>query len=62
MLKINTLSPAISLLNVYLRQTRKYIHTEITQMFIAVSFTIAANWTQFPPTGDGIKISGTSIQ
>lgn len=31
-------------------------------MFIAVSFTIAANWKQFPPTGDGIKISGTSIQ
>ena len=30
-------------------------------MFIAVSFTIVENWKQFPPTGDGIKISGTSI-
>lgn len=31
-------------------------------MFISVSFTIAANWKQFPPTGDGIKVSDTPIQ
>lgn len=61
-LKVNTISPVISLLSTYLRQMGKYIPVGITQMFLALSLTIAKSWKQFLQTGKGIKINGISIQ
>lgn len=47
--------PAISLLGIYPREIKTYVHSKTyTGMFIAALFTVAPNWKglEYPPAGE----------
>ena len=50
--------PAITLLEIYPREMKTYVHSEIyTEVFIVMLFVIAPNWTQpwYPSSGEWLN-------